>query len=301
MSAVHASPIDTQATATANAAYIECWNEILTPKWLRFRHLLANNGQIHSDVAYPRLDIRRGHRVLDVACGFGETSLELADRVGPLGSVLGLDCTRVFVEVAQREQHITGMSNVEYRLADIETAKLAPRSFDAAVSRFGIMYCASPVRALNAMHRALVPGGQLGLIAWRSLTDNPCWSLAEQVALSHLPAPGERAQSCGPGPFSMADRDTNQRILQASGFEDIAITQLDAELCVGRTLQEAVDYQMLVGPAGYVIREAAAAGERALPAIRRGLRQMLQGFVRDDASVWLPSSTWFVSARTPRD
>src|SRR5687767_12735495 len=107
-------PAEAVESGAPNASFIEHWNGILTPKWLRFRHLLSSNGQIHSDVAYPRLDIRRGHRVLDVACGFGETTLELADRVGPLGHVLGLDCTRSFIEIAERERRIAGVSNVEY-------------------------------------------------------------------------------------------------------------------------------------------------------------------------------------------
>lgn len=286
------------STASTAAEFIGCWNQILTPKWIRFRHLLSGNGQVHSDLAYPRLDIRRGHRVLDVACGFGETSLELGDRVGPLGSVLGVDCTGAFLEIAERERDVAGMTNVEYQLGDIETVALTPRSFDAAVSRFGIMYCSSPVRALRAIGRALVPGGQLGLIAWRRLADNPCFAIAEQIALKHLPPPGEQAQTCGPGPFSLADRETTERILDVSGYQRVTFTQLVAELCVGRTLDEAVDYQMLVGPAGYVIREAGDAGEEAASSIVRELRQALQPHQRNDGSVWLRSSTWFVSART---
>ena len=199
----------------ANGDFIACWNDILTPKWLRFRHLLSGNGQVHSDPAYATLDLRRGYRVLDVACGFGETTLDLADRVGPLGSVLGVDCTRAFLEIAEREREAAGVANVEYRLADIDAAELAPASFELAVSRFGIMYCSSPVRALRSIARALVPGGQVGLIAWRSIHFNPCWKLAEEIALRHLPPPGESAQTCGPGPFSMADAETDRRIMQA--------------------------------------------------------------------------------------
>jgi SAM-dependent methyltransferase len=285
---------------TANSDFIACWNDILTPKWLRFRHLLSSNGQVHSDLAYAKLELRRGHRVLDVACGFGETTLDLADRVGPLGSVLGVDCTRAFLDIAERERVSAGMANVEYRLTDIEAAELAPASIDVAVSRFGIMYCASPVRALRAIGRALVPGGQLGLIAWRSIRYNACWKLAEEVALRHLPPPGEQAQTCGPGPFSMADAETDRRILEAAGYVDVALTQFDADLCVGRTLEEAIEYQMVVGPAGYVIREAGEAGMRATTKIREDLRDVLREHRRDDGSVWLGSSTWFVTGRKPR-
>jgi len=286
--------------AGPNAEYVECWNDVLTPKWVRFRHLLSGNGQVHSDLAYPSLDVRAGQRALDVACGFGENTLELAERVGKSGSALGIDCTRAFVEIARREARVAGAHNVAYQLGDIERAELAPHSFDVAVSRFGIMYCASPVRALRAIGRALVPGGRLGLIAWRRIADNQCWELAERIALRHLPRPGAEAQTCGPGPFSMADRETNLRILAAAGFEHASATRLDAELCVGRTLEEAIEYQMMVGPAGYVIREAGERGARALPRIRGELEQALRAHQRSDGSVWLGSSTWFLHARTPR-
>lgn len=306
MSVASTTPPATQlvhesARATPNTSFIECWNEILTPKWLRFRHLLSSNGQVHSDRAYPQLGIRRGHRVLDVACGFGETTLELADRVGPLGSVLGIDCTRSFIDIAERERDIAGVSNAAYRLADIDSAELAPGSFNVAVSRFGIMYCASPVRALRAIGRALTPGGEVGLIAWRSIEHNPCWAIAEQIALRYVPPAGDEAQSCGPGPFSMGDLETNRRVMAAAGFEDVTIAQLDASLCVGRTLQEALEYQMIVGPAGYVIREAGPDGERAAPDIQNALRRALRSHLRSDGSVWLDSSTWFVRGRTARD
>jgi len=188
---------------------------------------------------------------------------------------------------------------VEYWLSDIETARLPARAYDVAVSCFGLMFCASPVRALRAIRRALVPGGRVGLVAWRSIDHNPCWGLAEQVALRHLPRPGERAASCGPGPFSLADPETNRRIMEAAGYESVTLTRHDAALCVGRSLAEAIEYQMLVGPAGFVIREAGEAGEAAAPAIRAELASTLQAHVRLDASVWLPSSTWFVQARVP--
>lgn len=300
MPATPVSPVASPQCSGANAAFIATWNDVLTAKWLRFRHLLSSNGQVHSGLAYPRLGISRGQRVLDVACGFGETSLELADRVGPLGSVLGIDCTQAFVDIAEREREIAGVNNLTYRLADIETEALPPHAFDVAVSRFGLMYCSSPVRALRAIGRALVPGGQVGLIAWRRLAQNPCWALAESIALRHLPNPSEGAQTCGPGPFSMSDHETTVRIMEAAGFDTIDIRRLDAELCVGRTLEEAIDYQTLVGPAGFVIREAGGAGEIATPAIRRELKLALQKHQRSDGSVWLESSTWFTSGRTAR-
>lgn len=287
------------AAHSANAPFIACWNDVLTPKWVRFRHLLSGAGQIHSDIAYATLPLRRGDRVLDVGCGFGETTLELADRVGPEGSVLGLDCGRAFLEIAAHEQRTAGVDNVRYCEADLETASLAPASFDLAVSRFGIMFCASPVRALRNLRAALRGGGVLGLVCWRSIADNPCWGAAEAVALRHLGAPTEPSASCGPGPFAMADAATNTRILQAAGFEDIRHRRIDRPVCVGRDVDEALAYQLMVGPAGFVMREAGAIGCASQPVVERELRGLLADHQRADGSVWMDSSTWFVTARAP--
>lgn len=283
----------------ANLPFIHCWNDLLTPKWFRFRHLLSGAGQVHSDVAFASLPLRPGDHVVDLGCGFGETTLELADRVGPGGAALGVDCTRGFIEVARQEQATAGVPNARYQLADVETAPLAAAAFDAAVSRFGIMFCASPVRALRNTRRALRGGGILGLLTWRALADNPCWAAAEQVALAHLPRPGDDGVSCGPGPFSMADDATNERILRAAGFDDVKHQRIDRQVCVGRDLAEAVDYQLLVGPAGFVVREAGERGEARKHAIAADLRTLLSGFARQDGSIWMASSTWFITARTP--
>jgi SAM-dependent methyltransferase len=283
--------------AAENEDFISCWNEILTPKWIRFRHLLSGNGKLHSDVALPRFDIRPGSRVLDFGCGFGETSLEIGRLIGPSGAVLGLDCTTAFLDIANHERDEAGLRNVRYELGDAQVHPLEASHFDVAFARFGVMFFESAVRALRNVHQALVPGGKVCLIVWRSLDDNPAWGAAKAVVREYLPPPGPSAQTCGPGPFSWADEETDRRMLAAAGFTEVELFERnDLDMCVGRTVDEAIDYQILVGPSGEIVREAGEEGRRRLPEIRARLAELLGPHVRDDG-VYLPSSTWLIMAR----
>jgi SAM-dependent methyltransferase len=285
------------ATAAENADFIGCWNQILTPKWIRFRHLLSGNGKLHSDIAMSRFGIRPGQRVLDFGCGFGETSLELGRLVGPAGEVLGLDCTSAFLEIAECEREQAGALNVRYELGDAEVHPLAPQSYDMAYARFGVMFFESAVRALRNVHRALVPGGSVCLIVWRGLADNPAWGAAKDVVRKYLPAPGAGAATCGPGPFSWADEETDRRMLVAAGFSDVDLFERsDLPMCVGRSVEEAIDYQLLVGPSGEVVREAGDEGRRSLPEIRAELAALFRPYARPDG-VYMDSSTWLIRAR----
>jgi SAM-dependent methyltransferase len=165
---------------------------------------------------------------------------------------------------------------------------------DVAFARFGVMFFESAVRALRNAHRALRPGGKACLIVWRRLADNPAWGAAKAIALEYLPPPGDGAQTCGPGPFSWADEETDRRMLEAAGFS--TVERFDADICVGRTVEEAIDYQVLVGPSGEIVREAGEEGQRRLPEIRERLGTLMRAHLRE-GGVYLPSSTWAIVAR----
>mgnify|MGYP001822946629 CR=1 FL=1 len=283
--------------AADNLGFVECWNEILTPKWIRFRHLLSGNGKIHSDIAYADFDVQKGDKVLDIGCGFGETALEIAEMVGPTGEVLGIDCTDAFLDIANQERDGAGADNVRYEVGDAQECDLPEGYFDVVYSRFGVMFFQSAVRALRNANRSLKPGGKVCLIVWRSLADNPCWGAAKEVALRHLPPPGDSASTCGPGPFSMAGEDTDRAMLEAAGFAEVELfKRIDADVCIGRNNEEAIDYHLLVGPSGEIIREAGKLGQEKRPEVRRDLHELMSPYLRADG-VWMPSSTWAIMAR----
>lgn len=280
-----------------NDDFINCWNEILVPKWNRFRHLLSGNGAIHSNLAYKEFQFRPGDKVLDIGCGYGETCLEIAKMVTGRGEVLGLDCTESFLNTAEQERARAKAGNVKYALGDAQTYPLPAEYFDAAFSRFGVMFFQSVVMAMRNAHKALKPDGKLCMIVWRTIKDNPCWGAAKEIALRHLPPPGDNAKSCGPGPFSMADEETTRGMMKAAGFTQVDLfKRIDADICVGTTIDEAIDYQILVGPSGEIIREAGELGQKKLPIIRKELEALMKKHLRENG-VYMPSSTWAIMAR----
>ena len=103
---------------------------------------------------------------------------------------------------------------------------------------------------------------------------------------------------CGPGPFSMASADLVSDQLRAAGFDAITFERYDREICIGRTLQEAIDFALAIGPAGELIRLAGAAGERRKPEVLDALRSVLGGFA-SERGVYAPSSSWIIGARRP--
>lgn len=135
------------------------------------------------------------------------------------------------------------------------------------------------------------------MIVWRTINDNPCWGMGKDIALKHLPPPGDNAQTCGPGPFSLADEETTRAMMKAGGFENIELFHRnDAEIPIGTNMEEAIDFQILVGPSGEIIREAEELGQQKLPAIREDMKHSYIPYQRPDG-VYLPSSTWFIMAR----
>ena len=103
---------------------------------------------------------------------------------------------------------------------------------------------------------------------------------------------------CGPGPFSMAGPDMVSAMLKAAGYDRIRFERFDADICIGRDLDEAVEFAMALGPAGEIIRLAGAEGERLKPEVVAALRETLAA-LRPRGRRLGPSSTWFITARNP--
>ena len=289
---------ETSWGASPNAEATEAWDGPLFDRFVQFRHLVVDALGRHGEAALALVPPLAGQRVLDIGCGFGDTSQRIAELVGPEGEVVGVDVAPRFIETATREAADAGVGNVTFEVRDVQFDPLG-EGYDLAFSRMGTMFFASPVAALRNVRTSLKPGGRLVMVVWRRREDNDWMYRAQTVVEALVPRNEESDEpTCGPGPFSMANADTVSEILTFAGFEEISLRRCDLNVLFGSDLDEAIAINLAIGPAGELMRLAGNAAAPLLPRIDADLRAALAEFVTDDG-VYAPASTWIVSARAP--
>jgi SAM-dependent methyltransferase len=290
MTRTEAPAVNPNAEATA------AWDGPLYDRFVRFRDVIVGGLSVHGEEALRLLPPPAGGHVLDIGCGFGDTTQRLAALVGPYGSALGVDAAPRFVAAARAEAGEAGVRNARFEVADVQTAEFAER-FDYAFSRMGTMFFANPVAALRNVRAALVPGGLLVMVVWRRREDNAWLHRAQLVTERFVTKPEEYDEpTCGPGPFSMSGADTTSDILLAAGYRDVTLRRCDLPLLVGRDIDEAIAVTMDIGPAGEILRLQGDRAAHLHEPIRAALADEFAALLRP-AGVVGTASTWIVTAR----
>ncbi|HEX2085684.1 MAG TPA: class I SAM-dependent methyltransferase [Solirubrobacteraceae bacterium] len=283
---------------TANTEAIEAWDGPLFERFVKYRHIVVAGLKQFGDEAMRLHPPPRGGRVLDIGCGFGDTTQQLAELVGPEGFAVGVDAAPRFVEAARAEASEAGVTNVRFDVMDVEQASFSDR-FDYAFSRMGTMFFANPVAALRNVRGALAPGALLVMCVWRAKEENDWLYRAQVVTERFVTKPEEYDEpTCGPGPFSMANADTTSGILVAAGYEDICLRRCDLPFRAGTDVDEAVALAMDLGPAGEILR---LQGDRAAH-LHEPIREALSAEMAERAGpdgVVASASVWIVTARAP--
>jgi len=277
-----------------NAEQIQYWNETSGPKWVAFHELIDAQILALGQRAMERARIAQGEHVLDVGCGCGSTTLELARRVGPTGSATGVDISSVMLEQARRAATQAGLKNAVFENADAQTHAFTPSRFDLVFSRFGVMFFAHPDVAFANLLKALRPGGRLAFITWQAVHLNPWMAVPMMAAAQHIQIPVP-ANPHAPGPFAFADTERVRGILAAAGFTDLGFEELQDTVTVagGSDIDRTVQFLLQMGPTGAAVR-AAAAG--ALEAVTTAIREALQPYMTADG-VRMEAAAWIVTGR----
>jgi len=273
-----------------NAKEIAYWNGANGRKWVRFQESMDRMLEPLSRQAMDTAGIGAGQSVLDVGCGCGGTSLDLARRVGPDGSVTGVDISsEMLARAVARAAAETGLP-LQFLNADASIESWAePR--DHAFSRMGVMFFRDPVASFANIRRALKSAGRFTFVCWGDRARNPWRSIPMAVAERHIELPASTPPD-EPGPFAFADGDRVRRILAEAGFADIRVDALERALLLGETVEGAAEHAVQLGPLGNVLREAPTdAQARVADEMREAMSPHLQpDGVRLGCFCWLATA-----------
>lgn len=274
-----------------NAAQAEYWSGPGGERWVRHKAphdamMAPLTGRVLGAMAFAP-----GERVLDIGCGSGTTTFEIARRVGPAGSVTGIDISAPLLALAREQAAAAPDLPTAFEAADAETHTFAPASFDVAFSRFGVMFFRNPATAFANVRGAMTGGGRLGFVCWRAVRENSWAGVTLDIARRHLelpPPPGPE----DPGPYSFRDAERVRRILTEAGWSAISIEPLDAEAPMGADLEKGVANCLTMGP---IANQVVAAAEAVRTAIAADLRKALPDYV-SEAGVVMHAACWLVKA-----
>jgi SAM-dependent methyltransferase len=274
---------------SGNAAQSEYWNSAVGQTWATLQRQLDRQLEPLGKAGIHALAPQPGDSILDIGCGAGATSLALAEAVGPTGQVLGVDLSEPMLAVARGREKLTAGNFPRFGMADVQTADLGTEAFDAAFSRFGVMFFADPAAAFANVRKALKPAGRLAFVCWRPLAENAWQRVPLEAARPVLP-PLPEGDPLAPGPFAFANPDRVTDILTQAGFVDIRATPFDALIGSG-SLEETLALALEVGPLSRALRAHPDCRDAALDVVR----QALAAYVTE-TGVMMPAAVWIVTA-----
>jgi len=267
------------------------WNGTAGCAWVDAQETLDRMYKPFEDLLVDAILADAPSRVLDVGCGTGATTRAVARRLGVAGECVGVDISEPMLAAARARAARDGVPATFVR-ADAATHPFEPESFDAIMSRFGVMFFDDPIRAFENLRRAAQAGAELRFIAWRSAEENPFMTTAERAAAPLLPNVPSREPDA-PGQFGFANPARVERILEESGWNAIDIWPVDVACTFPES--ELTRYATRFGPLGRVLQEADdATRSRVVQAVRTAF----EPFVHGD-EVRYVAACWMVGARAP--
>ncbi|HEY3734230.1 MAG TPA: class I SAM-dependent methyltransferase [Streptosporangiaceae bacterium] len=272
-----------------NAEQAEDWNGASGREFIeqRERHERMRGGLTARLLAGAR--IQDGENVLDIGCGCGDTTI-LAARAAGSGHALGADISRIQVAEASRLAAAAGVANARFEVVDAQVHPFPAGSFDVLLSSFGMMFFDDPAAAFANLRKALRRGGRLAFLCWRSLEENPFFTIGFAEAAAAL---GLREMR-GPGAaFSLADTGRARALLSGAGFGGIEFTKADAPMLIGRDEDDVLEYERASPGASDVLTGLSPAQTAELT---RQVRDRLAAYASPDG-VTIPGAAWLVTAR----
>ncbi len=262
------------------------WNTTAGAAWAELQSVLDRMFAPFEGLLADRVAREAPRRVLDVGCGAGATTRAVAGRLGPDVSCVGVDISAPLIALAERRAREAGRDNATFLVADAQTYPFEPDTFDAVLSRFGVMFFDDPVAAFRNLRRGAGRAAGLAFVAWRSPAENPFMTTAARAAAPWLPSSAPPDASA-PGQFAFADPARVRQLLQASGWRDVEIVPVDVPIAIAE--QDLMAYATRMGPVARALQEAdAERRSRAEAAVRAAFGQLVEnGAAHFKAACWL--------------
>jgi len=235
-----------------NAEQIKYWNGEAGTHWADHNDEMDTMLRPLGATAIDRAAPAAGEHVLDIGCGCGGTTLDLAEHVGESGRILGVDISETMLGLAnKRIGNLPAKLQAvpSFALADASTFTFPKNEYDLLFSRFGVMFFADSTAAFANMRQALKPKGRLTFLCWGPPSENDWITTPLMAAREHLP-PTEATDPKAPGPFAFADTDYVGGILAAAGFANIHVEATSPVMKIGRggSVEDTAEFFMEVGP-----------------------------------------------------
>jgi len=211
------------------------WHDNAT-HWVNYSETIRTMFAPVTRALIEEADIRPGQSVIDVAAGAGEPTLTIAQHVGASGSVMCTDPVAEMLAAARVKAECLGMKNVNFRQCEAQSLPFLDHTYDATVSRLGIMFVPDPNAALKEMLRVTKPGGAVSLVVWHKSELNPFCYLITNVMSRHVPSPP--ADPDAPSAFRFAEPGKLARALTAAGAVDVRELMLDFQIEAPVSLSE---------------------------------------------------------------
>lgn len=282
--------------SSRNQQQISEWNGPVGSRWLTYNDWLDERTAAYGEVAFAAAAPRPGELVLDIGCGAGATSLELASAVGESGNVIGVDVSEPLIGRARERAQASGLP-VEFRLADASAPLFAPHSFDLLFSRFGVMFFDDPVAAFTELRKTLKPGGRIAFACWQEPAKNDWYTLPLNSIAGIVEQPS--VDTSAPGPFAFSDPQRVERILTEAGFAQVELRAFEAPFYYGRgdtreaMAEDALQQVFRVGP---IQRLLAAQSEQVRERAAAAIRAKLTGLANEQG-IAVSGAVWVVMAR----
>lgn len=279
----------TQPHTQPNQAQSALWNSRGGEVWVEQQQLLDRLFLPFEHLLSEAVAASGARSILDIGCGAGATTLAAARRLAPEGRCTGLDISGPLITAARRRAETEGLTNAHFIVGDAQDHAFAPHSFDAVISRFGVMFFDDPTAAFANLRRAARDGGDLTFIAWRGMAENPFMVAAEQASDPYLPALAPR-EPAAPGQFAFADAQRVRDILKPE-WSDIDIQPLDVPCTLSP--DDLTTYAVRMGRVGQMLPDL---DEATRTAVMQAVNQAFEPFMIDGVARFT-AACWLVRAR----